>query len=84
MGYPPDILRLVREADEVYRRRIFKEYTDALRARGESIQGITFEKFIAKLDANAQALRAKYKCERVRFLVVNADGKVILKPVPIR
>ncbi len=83
MGYPPDILRLVREADEVYRRRIFKEYTDALRARGESIQGITFEKFTAKLDANASALKAKYKCERVRFLVVTAEGKVILKPVPI-
>jgi hypothetical protein len=83
MGYPPDILRLVREADETYKRRLFKEYTDALRTRGEPVQGISFEKFIAKLESNATALRTKYQCSRVRFLVVDSDGKVTLKPIPI-
>lgn len=83
MGYSPVILRLVRETDEVYRRRLFKEYTEALRGLGEPVQGISFDKFTAKLDANAQALKSKYGCQRVRFLVIVADRKVTLKPVPM-
>lgn len=83
MGYAPDILRLVRETDEAYHQRLFREYIEALRAVGEPVQGITFEKFTSKLESNARALQQKYGCDRVRFLVVTSDGKVTLKPVPI-
>jgi len=83
MGFAPDILRLIRETENAYQRRLFKEYTDRLREAEEPIQGITFEKFMTRLEANASALREKYGCERVRFLVVSRDGKVSLRPIPI-
>jgi hypothetical protein len=41
------------------------------------------EQFAATLQSNADALRAKVGCTRVRFLVVTRDGRVSLKPVPI-
>lgn len=83
MGFAPDILRLIRETEDGYKRRLFKDYTEQLRDAGEPVQGITYEKFMARLEANAEALRAKYNCNRVRFLVVTRDGKVTLRPVPI-
>lgn len=83
MGYAPDILRLVREDADSYHRRLFREYTEACRQTGEPVQGISFEKFVSKLEGNAAALRDKYDCSSVRFLVVIRDGKVSMKPVPI-
>ena len=82
-GLAPDILRLIRETDDAYRRRIFEEYRIALRANGEPTGGITAEKFLATLESNAELLRTKYRCGRVRFLVQTRDGRVSLKPVPI-
>lgn len=83
-GLAPDILRLVRETEDAYRKRLFRDYTEALRAAGEPVQGITFDKFFATLQATADLLREKYGCTRVRFLVQTRDGKVSLKPVPIK
>lgn len=83
-GLAPDILRLIRETEDTYRKRLFKEYTEALRAAGEPVQGITFEKFNSTIQSNADLLREKYGCSMVRFLVQNRDGKVSLKPVPIK
>jgi hypothetical protein len=80
-GLAPDILRLIRETEDSYRKRLFKEYTEALRGRGEPVP--TMEQFAATLQSNADALRAKVGCTRVRFLVVTRDGRVSLKPVPI-
>ena len=83
-GLAPDILRLIRETEETYRKRLFREYTEALRKAGEPVQGITFEKFAATLQSNAELLRSKYGCTSVRFLVQTRDGKVSLKPIPIK
>lgn len=83
-GLAPDILRLIRETEESYRKRLFREYTEALRANGEPVQGITFEKFHATIQSNADLLREKYGAAQVRFLVQTRDGKVSLKPVPIK
>lgn len=83
-GLAPDILRLIRETEDAYRKRLFREYTEALRAAGEPVQGITFEKFHATIQANAELLKGKYGAGRVRFLVQTRDGRVSLKPVPIK
>lgn len=83
-GLAPDILRLIRETEDTYKKRLFREYTEALRAAGEPVQGITFEKFHATIQSNAEILREKYGCSRVRFLVQTRDGKVSLKSIPIK
>lgn len=83
-GLAPDILRLIRETEDSYRKRLFRDYTEALRAAGEPLQGITFEKFYGTIQANAELLREKYGVTRVRFLVQTRDGKVSLKPIPIK
>ena len=83
-GLAPDILRLIRETEDSYRKRLFREYTEALRANGDPIQGITFEKFHATIQSNADLLREKYGAAQVRFLIQTRDGKVSLKPVPIK
>jgi hypothetical protein len=83
-GLAPDILRLIRETEDSYKKRLFREYTEALRLAGEPVQGITFEKFHATIQSNAELLREKFGCSRVRFLVQTRDGKVSLKSVPIK
>jgi len=82
-GILPEIVRMVKEDEESYRRRLFREYTQALRSTGEPVQGITFEKFSRHLESNAEALRKKYDCTLVRFVIQVKDNKVTLTPVPI-
>ena len=82
-GLSPDVLQLVREDAETYYRRTFREYTDARRHTGESLQGLSFSKFSKQIESRAEALREKYRCTQVRFLVQVRDGRVSLKPVPI-
>ncbi len=82
-GMPPAIVRLVNEDEATYQRRVFQEYTDGLRHNGQPIDGITFDKFAAQLVTSAEALKGKYKCGQVRFLVENQNGRVSLKPIPM-
>ena len=82
-GLSPEILQLVREDEDTYRRRVFREYAEARRETGEPVQGITFEKFTTQLSSRAAALEEKYGCTSVRFIVLVRDNRVTLKPVPI-
>ncbi len=82
-GLSAEVVQLVREDEESYMRRTFREYTQGLQKTGEAVQGITYEKFGAKLGKDAEALRAKYGCQQVRFLVEVGEDRVSLKPVPI-
>ena len=80
-GLSPEVLRLVRETEDAYRKRLFAEYVAALRSAGEPTP--TVEQFSATIQSNADALRNKIGCARVRFLVVAGEGRVTLKPVPM-
>ncbi len=82
-GLAPAIVQLVREDEESYLRRTFREYTQGLQQTGEPVQGITYEKFSATLTGNADALREKFGCASVRFVVAVGDDRVSLKPIPI-
>lgn len=79
----PETLALAQEAEADYYRRIFGEYTEARKANGEKVEGVTFEGFVAKLRLNEGNLKKKYSCRAVRFRVQRKDGQVTLKPVPI-
>ncbi len=75
--------QLAAEPDPTYYARIFREYVEARRRLNLPVEGITEEGLTQKLRANEALLKAKYKCERVRFMVTAAGGKVSLKPIRI-
>jgi hypothetical protein len=51
---------------------------------GESVEGLTWDRFRDKLRRNRDALAQKYACRTVRFQVYAKDGKAALKATPIR
>lgn len=79
-----DLAALAREAEPDYYKRVYTEYAAARRAAGASAaHEVSFENFIAKLKVTEGKLKAQHQCRAVRFRVITADGKVLLKPVPI-
>lgn len=70
--------------DEEHWREVFREFLRVRGECGEPTQGLTYERFRAKLDANRASLKAKYGCRTVRFQVHLKDGKAALKATPIR
>jgi hypothetical protein len=51
---------------------------------GESVEGLTWDRFRDKLRRNRDTLAQKYACRTVRFQVYVKDGKAALKATPIR
>lgn len=82
-GLSPEILALVNEDEETYLRRVYREYVDASRRAGASLQNITFERFTDQLNNHADDLKGRYNCSRIRFIINIREQRVSLKPVPI-
>jgi hypothetical protein len=62
-------------------------YQEFLRLRvdcGESVEGLTWDRFRDKLRKNRDALALKYACRTVRFQVYTKDAKAALKATPVR
>ncbi len=78
-----EMVRLVRDDEPTYQRKIFKDYVDALERTGEPMDGLTLALFTRQLDQHASSLKEQYECKSVRFLVEIEDGKAVLKPVPL-
>jgi hypothetical protein len=83
MSSDPDVIALAREPEAEYMKRTYDEYVAARKAVGESVEGVTFESFSAKLRLNEANLKKKYSCKAVRFRVQTKGDQVSLKPVPI-
>jgi hypothetical protein len=79
-----DVARqLAAEPEDAYYARVFREYVEARKSLSLSVEGISQESLAQKLKANEALLKAKHKCQMVRFLVASGGGKVSLKPVRI-
>jgi hypothetical protein len=63
---------------------VFQEYLAVRQRCGESIAGLSLEKFIAKLQSNREQLVAKYHCKTAHFTVYEKDGKAGIRAVPVR
>ena len=74
---------LAAEPEESYRQRIFDEYVAAKQAAGEDVSNIGKDRFLARLDKNAENLKKKHGCRMVRFEVQTKGSQVILRPVII-
>ena len=73
------------DADEdTHFKNIFDDFVATKRECGESLVGLTLDKFKDKLRGNKDALMSKHQCRTVRFAVYVKDGRAALKATPIR
>jgi len=70
--------------DDTYYRQVYEEFLQLKRKCGESIDGLTFDKFSQKLKQNRDQLVARYACKAVKFQVYVKDGKAALKATPVK
>jgi hypothetical protein len=70
--------------DEAHWQDVFAQFVAMREKCGEPADGLTYEKFSAKLRKNKEQLVAKYNCRTVRFQVHAKDGKAALKATPVR
>lgn len=75
---------LAAEDLEAYRERIYQEYVAAKQGVGEDVSNIPKDRFIQRLEKNADNLVKKHGCRMVRFQVQSKGNQVILRPVIIR
>jgi hypothetical protein len=87
-GADKDATRVVASADdadeEAHFKNIYNDFVATKRECGESIAGLTLDKFKDKLRGNKDALMSKHQCRTVRFAVYVKDGRAALKATPIR
>ena len=51
---------------------------------GESIAGLSLDRFAAKLQSNREQLVAKHGCRTARFTVYEKDGKAAIRAAPVK
>lgn len=72
------------DEEEGHVREVFDQFLATKRECGESVAGLTLEKFSQRLHDNRAALMAKHDCRTVRFTVYVKDGKASLRATPIK
>jgi hypothetical protein len=72
------------DADKAHFSHVFEEYLAVRQKCGETIVGLSLEKFVAKLQSNRAQLIAKYNCKTAHFTVYEKDGKAGIRAVPVR
>jgi hypothetical protein len=70
--------------EEAHWEAVFQDFLRTRAACGEPSEGLAYERFRQKLEANKAQLVAKYGCRTVRFQVYVKDGKAALKATPVR
>jgi hypothetical protein len=71
-------------AEDAHFQQVYREFVATKEKCGEPADGLTYDKFAAKLRKNQEQLIAKYACRAVRFQVYVKDGKTALKAQPIK
>jgi len=80
----PSVSTTPSDADEGHFRDVFRDFLSIRAQCGEPSDGITYERFAAKLRKNRDQLIEKYNCRTVRFQVYVKEGKAALKATPVR
>jgi hypothetical protein len=71
-------------SDESQWQAVFQEFLRAREQCGETVEGLTWDRFRQKLQKNKDSLVQKYACRTVRFQVYVKEGKAALKATPVR
>ncbi len=72
------------DPEEAHFRDVYAEYVATRERCGESIQNLSIDKFVLKLQDNKAQLVAKYACQTARFSVYVKDGRAAIKATPVR
>jgi hypothetical protein len=72
------------EEEERHVQQVFDEFLSTKQRCGESIAGLTLERFRLRLQENRNTLMAKHACRTVRFAVHVKDGKASLRATPVK
>jgi hypothetical protein len=70
--------------EETHWQQVFQDFLRTRSTCGESVDGLTYDKFRVKLEGNKAQLVAKYGCKTVRFQVYVKEGKAALKATPVK
>ncbi|WP_043429653.1 MXAN_5187 family protein [Cystobacter fuscus] len=70
--------------EEQHFQEVFREFVQTRDQCGEPQDGLTYDKFVAKLRKNREQLVQKYACKTVRFQVYVKEGKAALKATPVK
>lgn len=70
--------------EERHFQEVFRDFVSTREKCREPADGLTFDKFKAKLLKNKEQLVTKYQCRTVRFQVYVKDGKAALKATPVK
>lgn len=70
--------------EESHFQETFRDFLATRQKCGEPNDGMTYDKFAAKLRKNKEQLVAKYNCRTVKFQVYVKDGKAALKATPVK
>ncbi|WNG38730.1 cell division protein FtsK [Archangium violaceum] len=71
-------------SEESHFQEVFREFVATRDQCGEPNDGLTYDKFVAKLRKNKEQLVQKYACKTVRFQVYVKEGKAALKATPVK
>jgi hypothetical protein len=72
------------DPDQMHFTQVFEDYLALRQKCGESIVGLSLEKFVAKLQSNREQIVAKHGCKSAQFTVYEKDGKAAIRAVPVR
>ena len=81
---PPTGSGAIALAEEQHFQDVFREFAATRDQCGEPNDGLTYDKFVAKLRKNKEQLVQKYACKTVRFQVYVKEGKAALKATPVK
>jgi HAMP domain-containing protein len=81
---PPPPPPPVPVGDDEQWQAVFQEFLKVREQCGESLDGLTWDRFRLKLQKNRDSLVQKYACRTVRFQVYVKEGKAALKATPVR
>jgi hypothetical protein len=70
--------------DEEHWQVVYQDFIAARKQSGESVEGVTYERFRVKLKQQRDQLVAKYACKTARFQVYLKQGRAALKASPVR
>ncbi|WP_257455523.1 MXAN_5187 family protein [Archangium lipolyticum] len=81
---PPPPSGAIAWSEEQHFQDVFREFVATREQCSEPNDGLTYDKFVAKLRKNKEQLVQKYACKTVRFQVYVKEGKAALKATPVK
>jgi hypothetical protein len=71
------------EPSEMEYQDVYQEFVAAKRSLGESVEGLSFDRFVEKLRQNRAELIQRNACRTVKFSVYIKDGRAAIRATPL-